>query len=105
MLGYLIIQHFLLYWYCSKKLNKYIIMEANVNKLVNVDVFKHKNEVELSSLVNEFLGDAGDSISFINSSITYNTDTEEAPQAKNKKPRRRKRRKPSSTNNDTTTQS
>lgn len=52
-------------------------MEANVNKLVNVDVFKHKNEVELSSLVNEFLGDAGDSISFINSSITYNTDTEE----------------------------
>ncbi len=52
-------------------------MEANVNRLVNVDVFKHKNEVELSSLVNEFLGDAGDSISFINSSITYNTDTEE----------------------------
>ena len=52
-------------------------MEANVNKLVNVDVFKHKNEVDLSSLVNEFLGDAGDSISFINSSITYNTDTEE----------------------------
>lgn len=36
---------------------------------------------------------------------TDNTDTEEAPQAKNKKPRRRKRRKPSSTNNDTTTQS
>lgn len=52
-------------------------MEANVNKLVNVDVFKHKNEVELSGMVNEFLGDAGDSISFINSSITYNTDTEE----------------------------
>lgn len=52
-------------------------MEANVNKLVNVDVFKHKDEVKLSSLVNEFLGDAGDSISFINSSITYNTDTEE----------------------------
>lgn len=61
----------------QKKLNKYIIMEANVNKLVNVDVFKHKDEVKLSGMVNEFLGDAGDSISFINSSITYNTDTEE----------------------------
>ncbi len=52
-------------------------MEANVNRLVNVDVFKHKDVVKLSGLVNEFLGDAGDSISFINSSITYNTDTEE----------------------------
>lgn len=52
-------------------------MEANINRLVNVDVFKHKDVVELSGLINEFLGDAGDSISFINSSITYNTDTEE----------------------------
>ena len=52
-------------------------MEANVNRLVNVDVFKHKDAIKLSGLVNEFLGDAGDSISFINSSITYNTDTEE----------------------------
>lgn len=52
-------------------------MEANNNRLVNVDVFKHKDAVKLSGLINEFLGDAGDSISFINSSITYNTDTEE----------------------------
>ena len=52
-------------------------MEANVNRLVNVDVFKHKDVVKLSGLVNEFLGDAGDSISFINLCITYNTDTEE----------------------------
>ena len=52
-------------------------MEANVNRLVNVDVFKHKDVVKFSGLASEFLGDSGDSISFINSSITYNTDTEE----------------------------
>ena len=52
-------------------------MEANNNRLVNVDVFKHKDTIKLSGLINDFLGDAGDSISFINSSITYNTDTEE----------------------------
>ena len=52
-------------------------MEANINRLVNVEVFKHKDVIKLSGLINEFLGDAGDSISFINSSITYNTDTEE----------------------------
>ena len=52
-------------------------MEREINRLVNVEVFRHKDELKLTSRINDFLEDTRESIEFINSSITYNTDTEE----------------------------
>lgn len=59
------------------KRKKYKIMEREINRLVNVEVFRHKDELKLTSRINDFLEDTRESIEFINSSITYNTDTEE----------------------------
>lgn len=52
-------------------------MEQVEHRLVNVEIFSSKDKLELMRNINEFLGDTKDSAEFINSSITYNTDTEE----------------------------
>lgn len=52
-------------------------MEKEKCKLVRVEVFSHEDKSKLASRVNEFLEDTIESAEFINSSITYNTDTEE----------------------------
>lgn len=52
-------------------------MEQAEHRLVNVEIFSSKDKLELMRNINEFLEDTKDSVEFINSSITYNTDTEE----------------------------
>lgn len=52
-------------------------MEQAEHRLVNVEIFYAKDKLELMGIINEFLEDTKDSAEFINSSITYNTDTEE----------------------------
>lgn len=52
-------------------------MEQAEHRLVNVEIFSSKDKLELMRNINEFLEDTKDSAEFINSSITYNTDTEE----------------------------
>lgn len=52
-------------------------MEQVEHRLVNVEIFSSKDKLELMRNINEFLEDTKDSAEFINSSITYNTDTEE----------------------------